>query len=253
MWEEMRRVQFPLSRNSETAILWTNQSPSRKNSTTSNSTLTWARGTQFGEGLVLAVHLFESFSPFARNVRPWQHLYSTSQGSNYNKIRLQTLRVKLMEYDQEHRSWSTCREQRLLAVFEIHSFLSEHALRKNCSFSDLCLFCLLSSTKSVQCISLHAKNTNRVIFSSHHVEMTHLNCKTVGQRDLHGLWVFARNLAATQRNFSSRKPQNKSVFSHPKRRVFSHPKIEYFLSLFCKFERFIRFDTWGTAPLQRLC
>ena len=26
-----------------------------------------------------------------------------------------------------------------------------------------------------------------------------------------------------------------------------------FCLFFCKFERFIRFDTWGTAPLQRLC
>ena len=44
--------------------------------------LTWARDTQFGEGPVLAGHLSESVSPFARNVRPWQHIYSTAQGSN---------------------------------------------------------------------------------------------------------------------------------------------------------------------------
>ena len=43
--------------------------------------LTWARGTQCGEGPVLAVELFESFSPFAQNVPPWQHIYSTAQGS----------------------------------------------------------------------------------------------------------------------------------------------------------------------------
>ena len=54
-----------------------------------------------------------------------------------------------MEYDEEHRSWSTCREQRLFAVFEVDSFLSQHPSREECSSSDLCIFCLLSSTKSV--------------------------------------------------------------------------------------------------------
>ena len=44
--------------------------------------LTWARGTQFGQGPVLAVHLSESVSPFARNFRPWHQIYSTAQGSN---------------------------------------------------------------------------------------------------------------------------------------------------------------------------
>ena len=43
--------------------------------------LTWTRGTQFGEGLVLAMHLSESVSPFARSVRLWQRIYSTAQGS----------------------------------------------------------------------------------------------------------------------------------------------------------------------------
>ena len=37
-WEEMRRVQVPISKHSQTAILWTYQSPSKKNNTTSNST-----------------------------------------------------------------------------------------------------------------------------------------------------------------------------------------------------------------------
>ena len=54
-----------------------------------------------------------------------------------------------MEYHEEHRNWSTCREQRLFAVFEIYSFLSKRPSRKQFFFSDLCIFCLLSSTKSV--------------------------------------------------------------------------------------------------------
>ena len=54
-----------------------------------------------------------------------------------------------MEYHEEHRSWSICREQCLFAVFEIYCFLSKYPSRKKCSSSDLCIFCLLSSTKSV--------------------------------------------------------------------------------------------------------
>ena len=75
------------------------------------------------------------------------------------------------------RSWSTCREQRLSALFEIHSLLSKHPARQNCFSSDLCIFCLLSSTKSVQ-VYLVTRWKDRVIFSSHQVEMTHVNSKT---------------------------------------------------------------------------
>ena len=44
--------------------------------------LTWARGPQFGQGPVLAVHLSESVSSFARNFPTWKQIYSTAQGSN---------------------------------------------------------------------------------------------------------------------------------------------------------------------------
>ena len=37
-WEEMRRVQVSISKHSQTDILWTHQPPSKKNTTTSNST-----------------------------------------------------------------------------------------------------------------------------------------------------------------------------------------------------------------------
>ena len=43
--------------------------------------LTWARGTQFGEDPVLAVHLSESVRPSAQNFRTWQHTYSTAPWS----------------------------------------------------------------------------------------------------------------------------------------------------------------------------
>ena len=101
-----------------------------------------------------------------------------------------------------------------------------------------CFVCFLPQNQ-FQCISWHAENTNRVIFSSYHVEMTHLNCKAVGQR----FFTVSGTLLITWR-------QSKEILSsaHP-----SHPKTECVLSLFCKFERFIRFDTSGNAPLQRLC
>ena len=42
----------------------------------------WSDSTYKRPSSVLAVHLSESVSPFARNIRPWQHIYSTAQGSN---------------------------------------------------------------------------------------------------------------------------------------------------------------------------
>ena len=41
---------------------------------------TWARGTRFGEGPLLAVHLSESVSPFARNFPTWKQICSPAQG-----------------------------------------------------------------------------------------------------------------------------------------------------------------------------
>ena len=40
-WEEMRRVIVPISKHSQTAILWTYQPPSKKNNTIPNSTSHW--------------------------------------------------------------------------------------------------------------------------------------------------------------------------------------------------------------------
>ena len=54
-----------------------------------------------------------------------------------------------MEFHQDHRSWNTCREQRLFAVSEIYSFPSKPPSQKNVPFLIFALFCLLSFTKSV--------------------------------------------------------------------------------------------------------
>ena len=95
--------------------------------------LTWARGTQFGEGPVLAVHLAESVSPFARNVRPWQptHLFHRSRLKHYSTIRLLTLRVKFDGISRrtpelEHLPWTAF----IRCVWNIFSF-HQSILRRN--------------------------------------------------------------------------------------------------------------------------
>ena len=142
-----------------------------------------------------------------------------------------------MEYHQEHRSWSTCREQRLFAVFERYSFLSKHLLWKKCSFSDLCIFCLPSFTKSVPMYLVTCwkyKQSHIFILPCRNDPSQLQNCRTKR------FFMVFGTLLVTWR-------QRKEILSP------AHPKTEYVLSLFCQFERFIRFDTRGTALLQRLC
>ena len=145
-----------------------------------------------------------------------------------------------MEYHQEYRNWSTCREGRLFVVFETYSFLSKHPSPKNAPFSDLCIFCLLSSTKSVPMylVTCWKYKQNDIFISPCRNDPFQLqDCRTKRFFTVFGtLCVTWRQLREI---FFSRTP--------------THPKTERFLSLFRKFERFIGFDTWGTAPLQRLC
>ena len=120
-----------------------------------------------------------------------------------------------MEYHEEHWSWSTCREQCLFAAFGIYSFLSKHLSRKTCSFSDLCIIVCFLLQNQFQCISWHAENTNRVIFSSYHVEMTHLNCKTVGPRDFWRILGLCLLLGDDVKKFflpHTHTPQNRVCF-----------------------------------------
>ena len=111
--------------------------------------LTWTRSAQCGEGPVLAVHLSESVSPFARNVGHGNISIPPLRAQNYSTIRLLTLRVKLdgtsrTTPELEHLPWTTfirCIWNILLPI--------KAPFAKKCSSSDLCHFCLLSSTKSV--------------------------------------------------------------------------------------------------------
>ena len=142
-----------------------------------------------------------------------------------------------MKYDEEHRSWSTCREYRLFAVFERYSLLPKHPSRKECSFSDLCIFCLLSSTKSVLMYLLTCwkyKYKSHIFISPCRNDQPQLqNCRTKR------FFTVFLTLHVTWR-------QRKEILPPP-------PEESNVLCLFGKFERFIRFDTWGTAPPQRLC
>ena len=61
--------------------------------------------------------------------------------------------------------------------------------------------------------------------------MTHLNCKTVGQRDFHGFWNFACNLATIERNSLSRTPKTECVFT-PQNRVCFHTPNQSVFRLF---------------------
>ena len=145
----MRRGQVSISKHCRTAILWEYQSPSKKNNTTSNS-------TSHGQEVRNLAKV-----PYCQCTCPSRsaHLLGTFghgnvsipllRAQNYSIIRLLTLRENLMEYHEEHRSWSTCREQHLFAIFEMSSFLSTLPSRNKFSSSDLCIFRLLSSTKPV--------------------------------------------------------------------------------------------------------
>ena len=74
------------------------------------SHIKWARGTQFGAGPLLAVHLSESVSPFARNFGHGNISIPQLRAQSYSTIRLLTLRVKFDEIwrrtpELEHLPW----------------------------------------------------------------------------------------------------------------------------------------------------
>ena len=126
-----------------------------------------------------------------------------------------------MEYNEEHRSWSICREQRLFAVFEKYSVLSKHPSPKKCSSSDLCIFCLLSSTKSVPMYLVTCrkyKQTHFFISPCRNNPFQLQNCRT--KRFFMVFWNFACELATAWRNSFSRTPQNRACFYTPKQSMF---------------------------------
>ena len=146
----MRRVQVPISKHSQTAILWTYQSSSKKNN------ITWNPISHGQEVPNLAkVPCWQCTCPSrsAHSLGTFGHgniFILPLRAQYYSTIRLLTLRVKFdgiwrRTPELEHLPWTA-----FIGCFWIYSFLSRHPSWKKCSFSDLCIFCLLSSTKTVQ-------------------------------------------------------------------------------------------------------
>ena len=139
-----------------------------------------------------------------------------------------------MEYHEEHRSWSICRELRLFAVFERYSFLSKHPFAKKCSFSDLCIFLSASFHK----ISPNVSRNMLKIQSSIFIPPCRNDPSQLQNRKKKRFFTVFGTLLVTWR-------QRKGILSpaHPKT-VCSHtPKQSVFCLFFDKFERFFRFDT----------
>ena len=145
----MRRVQVPISKHSQTAIWWTCQSSSKKNNTTSSST---SHGQELRN--LAKVPYWQCTCP-SRSA----HLLGMSghgnisipplRTQNYSTIRLLTLRVKFdgisrRTLELEHLPWTAF----IRCIWNI-LFPIKAPFAKKCSSSDLCIFCLLSSTKSV--------------------------------------------------------------------------------------------------------
>ena len=115
-------------------------------------------------------------------------------------------------------------------------FLSKHPSRQKCSSSDLCIFCLLSSTKWVPMYLVTCwKNKQSHIFISpcrnDHPQLQ--NCRQ---------WDFSRFLGLLLVTWRQRE----EILSP------AHPRTKY-VCLFLQVPTFHSFDAWGTAPLQRLC
>ena len=144
----MRRVQVPISKHSQTAILWTYQSPSKKNNITCNST---SHGQEVPNLAKVPYWQGTCPSPSAHLLKAFDHgiiSIPSLRTQNYSTIRLLTLRVKFdgiwrRTLELENPPWTTFIRCIWNTLFPIKA-----PFAKKCSSSDLCIFCLLSSTKS---------------------------------------------------------------------------------------------------------
>ena len=162
------------------------------------------------------------------------------RAQNYSTIRLLTLRVKFdgispRTPELEDLPWTTF----IRCIWKILSPIKAPFAKKMLLFWSLhflsAFFHKISSNVSRNMLEIQTESYFHLTRRNDPLQLQ--NCRT--KRVLIDFWDFPCNLAPTERNSFSRTP--------------THPKTENVLSLFCKYERFIRFDTWGTAPLQRLC
>ena len=179
--KKCNEFKFLYRKHSQTAVLWTYQSPSKKNNTTSNSTSHGQEVSDLAKVPVLAVHLSESVNPFAQNFRTWKQSIPPRRAQNYSKIRLLTLRVKFdgisaRTPELKHLPWTAF----IHCIWNI-LFPITIPFAKKCSFSDLCIFCLLSSTKSVpmHLVTCWKYKQSHIFISSCRNDLSQLqNCRT---------------------------------------------------------------------------
>ena len=145
----MRRVQVPISKHSQTAILWTYQSPSKKNNTTSNST---SHGQEVHNLAKVPYWQCTCPSPSAHLLGTFGHgniSIPPLRAQNYSTIRLLTLRVKFdgispRTPELEHLPWTAF----IRCVWNTLFSVKAPFTKKMLLFWSL-HFCLPSSTKSV--------------------------------------------------------------------------------------------------------
>ena len=107
----MRRVQVPISKHSQTAILWTYQSPSKKNNTPSNST---SHGQEVRNLAKVPYWQCTCPSPSAHLLGTFGHgnmSIPLLRAQNYSTIRLLTLCIKFdgiswRTLELEHLPWT---------------------------------------------------------------------------------------------------------------------------------------------------
>ena len=149
----MRRVQVPISKHSQTAILWTCQSPSKKNNTTSNSI---SHGQEVRNLAKVpywqctcpspSAHLLGMFGHGNKSIPPLR-------AYNYSTIRLLTLRIKFggisrRTLELEHLSWTAFIRCIWNTLFPIKA-----PFTKKCSSFDLCIFVCFLPQSQFQCVS----------------------------------------------------------------------------------------------------
>ena len=233
----MRWAQVPISKHSQSAILWTYQSPSKKNNTTSNST---SHGQEVRNLAKVSYWQCTGPSPSAHLLGIFGHgniSIPPLRAQNYSTICLLTLRVKFggiwrRTSELEHLPWIAF----IRCIWKILFPIKAPFPKRMLLFWSL-HFCLLSSTKSVPMylVTCWKYKQSHIFISPCRNDPSKLqNCRTKR------FFPVFKTLSVTSR-------QREEIVSP------THPKTKDVWSLFCQFERFIRFDTWGTAPLQRLC
>ena len=152
-WQDMRRVQVPTSKHSETLLLWTCQSPSEKNNTTWNST---SHGQEVGNLAKVLYWQCTCPSPSAHLLGTFGHGNKSIpqlRAQNYSTTRLLTLRVRFDGISRrtpelEHLPWTAFIRCIWNILFPIKTLFA-----KRCSSSDLCIFVFFLPQNQFQCIS----------------------------------------------------------------------------------------------------